>query len=134
MSDKMRRFLDKKKPIQRKDIPIMQEVVQEKPIQNLINEAVQIKNIDKENIYNYIQHPINTTYVLQSYADEHMEQDRTMWFSRTMGTGNRVVVIFYSGLEEIADLIVEMCDSLNWPFISGIQEDTDKITFEIFVR
>lgn len=133
MSDKMRRFLDKKKPIQ-KERTIVQEVVKQKPIQNLINEAVQIKNIDKENIYNYIQHPINTTYVLQSYADEHMEQDRTMWFSRTMGTGNRVVVIFYSGLEEIADFIVEMCDQMGWNFVSGMQQDTDKIMFEIFVK
>lgn len=133
MSDKMRRFLDKKKPIQ-KERTIVQEVVKQKPIQNLINEAVQIKNIDKENIYNYIQHPINTTYVLQSYADDHMEQDRTMWFSRTMGTGNRVVVIFYSGLEEIADFIVEMCDQMGWNFVSGMQQDTDKIMFEIFVK
>lgn len=132
MSDKMRRFLDKKKPIQ-KERTIVQEVVKQKPIQNLINEAVQIKNIDKENIYNYIQHPINITYVLQSYADEHMEQDRTMWFSRTMGTGNRVVVIFYSGLEEIADFIVEMCDQMGWNFSTSSQQDTDKIMFEIYV-
>lgn len=132
MSNKMRRFLDKK-PIQKKETSILKEVVKEKPIQNLINEAVQIKGVDKENIYNYIQHPINITYVLQSYADEHMEQDRTMWFSRTMGTGNRVVVIFYSGLEEIADFIVEMCDQMGWNFSTSSQQDTDKIMFEIYV-
>lgn len=130
MSTKMRKFLDK--PVKSYKQPI-KEVVEAIPMQNLINESVKIKNVDKETIYYNIEHPGNKTYVLQTYNDTHNEQDRTIWFSRTMGTGNRVIVIFYSGLEEISDFIIEMCDNMGWRFISGIQEDTEKIKFEIFV-
>lgn len=131
MSNKLRKMMDK--PIKKKVV-----IKEEKPLpkfpKNLLNESVTIDPDDKEMIYHYIEQPGNTTYTLKTYSDEYPEEDRIIWFSRTMGTGNRVVVIFFSELEEISDFIVQMCDDMGWPFVTGVQKDTNKIIFEIFVR
>jgi hypothetical protein len=137
MSNKMKKFLEKtssrkiSENIASKDKLIDEKV---KYPQNLLNESVTVNSDDKEMIYHYIEQPCNMIYVLKTYADEYLDEDRTIWFSRTMGTGNRCVVIFNSELEEISDFIVKMCDQMGWPFTSGVQEDTTKAIFEIFVR
>ncbi len=74
------------------------------------------------------------TYVMKTYSDEFDEKDRTIVFSRTMGTGNRVVLIVNSEMEEITDFIVDMCDEMGWSFVSTIQPDVNKMTFQIFVK
>ena len=130
MSNKLRKMMNKPA---RKNI-IVEEKTKPKLPQNLINESVIINPNDKEMIYHYIEQPGNAQYVLSTYSDTFDETDRTIIFSRTMGTGNRVIVIFHSELEEISDFIIEMCDQMGWNFLSGIQEETGKIIFEILVR
>lgn len=131
MSNKMKKFLDKPTP---KKTIIKEVKSSPKTPQNLLNESVIIEPDDKEMIYHFIEQPGNRTYVLKTYADEYEDIDRTILFSRSLGTGNRCVVILNSELEEISDFIVTMCDEMGWPFTSGVQEDTTKIKFEIFVR
>ena len=126
-SDKMKKFLNK--------IPakvIIKEEKKAKPIQNLLNEAVAVKSNDKEMIYHYIEHPCNAQYTLATYSDTYEDVDRTIVFSRK--SGNMVLVVLFEELEEISDFIVELCDQMGWPFTSGVQEDTSRIIFEIFVR
>ncbi len=125
MSDKMKRFLTKpsKKIIVEKTKP---------EIKNLINEAVKIDATDKEVLYTYISEPHNITYVLKTYADVLPEADRTIVISRR--SGNMTMLVMYSGLEEISDFIIEMCDQMGWPFTSGIQTSPEKIVFTIFVK
>lgn len=128
MSTKMKRFLDK--PVKKK---IVVESKQRTKIpQNLINEAVTISPNDKELLYHFIEQPGNQQFALSTYADEYPEVDRMVVISRK--SGNMVLVVFNNEFEEISDFVVEMCDEMGWPFVSGIQEDTGKIIFEIFVR
>jgi len=128
MSLKMKKFLDK--PITKK---IIVEVKQKPKLpQNLINEAITIVPSDKELLYHFIEQPGNQQFALSTYSDEYPEVDRMVVISRK--SGNMVLVIFNSEFEEISDFVVEMCDQMGWPFTSGVQEDTSKIIFEIFVR
>jgi hypothetical protein len=131
MSNKMRKFLNKEP----KRMVYVKESRQKIPSElNLLNESVIIDNDDKEAIYHYIQQPGNQQYTLKTYSDTYPEEDRTIIFSRTMGTGNRTVVILYSALEEISNFIVEMCDEMGWQFVSTLQNEPEKIIFQIFVR
>lgn len=130
MSNKMRKFLNKEP----KKMVYVKESRQKIPSElNLLNESVIIDNDDKEAIYHYIQQPGNQQYTLKTYSDTYPEEDRTIIFSRTMGTGNRTVVILYSALEEISNFIVEMCDEMGWTFSVTNQQDTDKIIFQILI-
>lgn len=127
MSLKMKKFLDK--PIKKK--PIVEVKQTPKMPQNLINEAVTIEFSDKELLYHFIEQPGNQQFVLSTYSDEYPEVDRTVVISRK--SGNMVLLILNSEFEEISDFIVEMCDEMGWKFFTGVQEDTGKIVFTIFV-
>ncbi len=128
MSLKMKKFLDR--PVKKK--PIVEVKQKPKMPQNLINEAITIDPNDKELLYHFIEQPGNQQFALSTYAEEYPEVDRMVVISRK--SGNMVLLILNSEFEEISDFIVEMCDEMGWPFTSGVQEDTGKIIFEIFVR
>ena len=125
MSNKMKNFLNR--PI------VIKKIINEnKSVLNLICETVNIDKNDKEMLYHFISTPGNRTYTLKTYSDTFSDVDRTIVISRK--SGNMVFVSMYSGLEEISDFIIELCDQMGWKFNSNIQADTERIIFTIFME
>lgn len=125
MNEKMKRFLDKPR-----EIKIIKEEIKPE-ITNILNESVHILSSDKEQIFHLISHPGNKQYLLKSYVKDYDAKDRTVVLSRK--SGNLVLVTYNAELEELTDVIVEMCDKMGWRFSSMEQEDTGIMIMEIFL-
>lgn len=125
MSEKMKKALEK---------PVKTKIVEQRRpdvvVNNLLNESVRIVNRDKEYLYQYIEKPGNRVFYLDSYRDTHEKQDRKVTISRK--SGNMVSVTFLSEFVEFQDILIEMCDSMDWPFKSNT--DGEFVSFTIFPR
>lgn len=133
MSDKMKRFLNKKvihKPIQR----IVENHTTDciKTYNNILNESVSILPIDKENIYHYIEQPANRSIVLQSYGDEYDVADRTITISRKSGIMTQIV--YNAELVEITDFLITLCDEMGYRFQTNDQVSPNITSFIIYVK
>jgi hypothetical protein len=132
MSDKMKRFLDKKV------VKTVQQIVENhttnctKPYNNILNESEQIRPEDKEVLYQSIQRPGNRSYVLQSYQDVFDVPDRTIVISRKSGT--MVHLAYNSELVEITDFLVNMCDEMGYAFHTADQKSPAITSFIVIVR
>ena len=125
MSEKMKRALEK--PVKTK---IVEQHKSDVMINNLLNESVRIGNRDKEYLYQYIERPGNRVFYLDSYRDTYEQQDRKVTIARK--SGNMVSVTFLSEFVEFQDILIEMCDSMDWPFKSNV--DGELVSFTIFPR
>jgi hypothetical protein len=124
MSDRIRTFMDK--PLKKKTNIIEENIIK---IVNILNESVNVLPSDKENLYKFINEPNNISFVLNTYSDTYNTNDRTVEIVRK--SGKMVLVSIFYELQEIIDIIIEMCDEMGWVFKETINGEYAIFTIQV---